>query len=294
MVLRIVFVMALAFTPLESRGAVKFEWPAPASADVHVHIEGKRGTDSWNASSSYTLRTEAKEDEIRVTRSEAAAWAGKGTGAPVDRIVDVVPTIRVSRSGEFLGIDGASVAATRARKILPKDMPEAAVTALTSEVGLAAMQKDFWLMLVQAWVAFDPEEGEVTTLTNRTKVPQLGGGELNLLLEVRRSAAIPCESSDIERRCVEFHLLSRPEKSQIEKLLTGVDIQLRAYDMSQEVRVVTDPTTLLPYKAVFSRSVLMAEKTEGSVPLSEEATRTYTFRWKPSEMKRPVPGAGGN
>ncbi|HET9299247.1 MAG TPA: hypothetical protein VFO11_04835 [Candidatus Polarisedimenticolaceae bacterium] len=276
----------ILLAPSPSLGAVKFAWPSPVTADVKLEIEGERGDVTWKASTSYKLTVESSGDVIRITRGEAVPWTGKGTGAPVDRMIDLVPTIRVSRSGEFLGIEGAEVAAARAKKVLAKEMPEAAIATLTSEAGLTAMQKDFWLMLVEGWTAFDPEEGEVVELTNTITVPQLGGGRLDLLLEVRRSAPKACDASDSSNRCVEFLLASRPDKTQVEKILAGVDIPLRAYDIQQEVHVLTDPTTLLPYRVVFSRSMKAAEKAAGSLPISEEATRTYTFRWTVAEPAR--------
>jgi len=284
----IALVTFISLAAVPTQGAVKFAWPAAATADVQVEIEGERGGTAWKATTSYKLTVESSGDVIRITRGETAPWTGKGVGAVLDRIVDVVPAIRVSRTGEFLGIEGAALATTRAKKVLPRDMPEAAIASLTSEAGLTAMQKDFWMMLVQGWTVLDPEEGEVVTLTNTTKVPQLGGGSLDLLLEARRSAPKSCDGSDNANRCVEFLLVSRPDKAQVEELLAGVDIPLRAYDMQQEAHVLADPNTLLPYRAVLFRSMEMAEKAKGSVVQSEEATRTYTFRWTVADPVAPA------
>jgi hypothetical protein len=59
--------------------------------------------------------------------------------------------------------------------------------------------------------------------------------------------------------------------------------------VQQEAHVLTDPKTLLPCRAVLSRRIHIAEKAEGSAPMSEEATRTYTFHWTLAEPVAPSP-----
>ena len=249
-----------------------------------MHLEGKRGSEPWEQRCTYALFVEGTADELRVLRSEPAPCTGKGA-SPIDRIADLVPIVRVSKAGEFLGIEGVPAAAERVRKLLPKDMPPALVSSLTAEAGMTAMQRDFWLLLVQVWDGFEPQDGKVTTLTNKTKVPQLGGGDLDLHIEMRKTGPVACDGSATAKDCVEFRMVSRPDKAQIEKILGSAGLPIRAYDMSQEVRIVSDPKTLLPRKAVFWRWIEMAERKEGAAPQSEEGTRTYTFRWTLPEPK---------
>lgn len=261
-----------------------FAWPVGASAQVQVQVTGKQTlgehSRSWDQKSSYTLTVLASGEELHVVRGPLAAWTGTRTDLnnSVDKIVDLIPVIRVTREGEFLGIDRAGEAVEQVRKVLAKDLPDAAVATMTSEAALRAVEQDFWNLLVDTWITMRPSSAEPTLLTHTTKVPQLGGGDLPLQLEVRRVNDVPCDPSDTARRCVEFRMVSRPDKPTVEKLLAGVDVSMTAFDLSQEMRVVTDPETLLPRKATFWRWAETQERGQTQVQTGE-STRTYTFQW---------------
>jgi hypothetical protein len=247
-------------------------------------------------SAEFTMQVRRDGDRVVVSRNDFSGW--KGTIPPslfggADRFTDMVPTFIVSADGEFLGIEGHETA----RKLMNQsveqsgglDAPSRSVfETVSSEAALRAMASDHWTTLLRLWqeVELDPEA--VYEIRNTTSVPQLGGGELDIVGTVRFVKEAPCGSAPGEqRRCAHFHGESSADKAQVVKLIQALvkgagagNPVINDWDQRIKVDIVVDKATMLPQQLTLTRSHALGVSVQGrSERGSEETTKTYTFTW---------------
>ncbi|WP_043431343.1 hypothetical protein [Cystobacter fuscus] len=278
---------------------LRFAWPEGLKAQVEVHIQGEREaggrTQRHDARATFTLSTQLQGEELQVKREAFSGW--KGTlpakmGSPADRLVDRIPLVRVSRQGEFLGIEGAA----EAREAFASEVKLKSLDPLsrrvfdmtTTDEALRAIALDFWNMSVGAWPRLGLTPGTSRELRSPTSVPQLGGGTLDMVATFRWVGPSACTPDEKEPRCVELVLESSPDREQAKKLLqqaltaqSGKGPVTEALETSQEVRAVVEPATLLPHRLTLRRSTQMRMRTpQGKSESGREQTeRSYVFHY---------------
>ena len=280
---------------------LKFAWPDGASAKVQARSEGRRvepGKEvAWNMSSDFTMQVRRAGDRVVVTRADFSGWKGTfppSFGGGAERFTDMVPTFIVSADGEFLGIEGQETA----RKLMNQsveqsgglDAPSRNVFAIiTSDASLRAMASDHWSTLIHMWedVELDPEASY--ELRNTTTVPQLGGGELDIVGTVRFVKETPCGSDRGEqRRCAHFTAESSADKAQVLKLVQALMQRAGAgspvitgWEQRLKADIVVDKATMLPQQLTLTRFHAMEISEQGRTGRgSDESTKAYTFTWR--------------
>ena len=279
---------------------LRFAWPDGASAKVQARSEGRRvmmGKElTWNMSSDFTMQIRRDGDRLVVSRKDFSGWKGTfppSFGGGADRYIDMVPTFIVSADGAFVEIEGHETA----RKLMNQSVEQSGgldaasrkvFEIMSSDSALRAMASDYWSTLIPLWqdVELDPEAAY--EFRNATRVPQLGGGELDIVGTVRFVKEAPCGSAPgAERRCVHFRGDSSADKAQVVKLVqalmkgaTGGNPVITDWDQGIKVDIVVDKATMLPQQLTISRSHTLAVTTQGRTERgSEEITKAYTFTW---------------
>ncbi|HEX6183844.1 MAG TPA: hypothetical protein VFZ44_08045 [Pyrinomonadaceae bacterium] len=279
---------------------LKFAWPDGASAKVRARSEGRRagmGKEiTWDMSSDFTMQVRRDGDRVVVSRNDFPGWKGTfppSFGGGADRFIDMIPTFIVSADGAFIGIEGHETA----RKLMSQsveqsgglDAPSRKVfETISSDAALRAMAADHWTTLIRLWqeVELDPEA--VYEFRNATSVPQLGGGELEIVGTVRFVKEAPCASAPGEqRRCAHFRGESSADKAQVVKLIQSLmkgtvagNPVITDWDQRIDVDIVVDKATMLPQQLTVTRAHALGVSAQGrSQRGSEEMTKTYTFTW---------------
>jgi hypothetical protein len=279
---------------------LKFAWPDGASAKVHVRSEGRRtemGKEVvWSMSSDFTMQVRRAGDRVIVSRNDFSGWKGTfppSFGGGAERYADMVPTFIVSADGEFLGIEGYETA----RKLMNQSVEQSgglntvsrnAFETMMSDAALRAMASDYWSTLIPIWEDVELDPKARYEFRSVTAVPQLGGGELEIIGKVGFVKETPCTSdSGDQRRCAHFRAESEADKAQVIKLVqslvkrAGADIgAITGWEQRSKVDIVVDKTTMLPQQLTLSRFQSLEASVQGRTEsASEERTKTYTFNW---------------
>lgn len=287
---------ALADSPAPTR--LHFAWPDGMRAQVELHLTGERRTTGapqrHDARTTFTLSTEKKDGELWVKREALGAW--KGTlpdklGSPADRLVDRIPVTRVSPEGTFLGIEGTD----ETREAFGREVKRSSLDpahrkifeTMTSDAALRGVAVDFWNMSVGLWTQLELGPGDTHEMRNRTAVPQLGGGSLDMVLTARWVGPAAC-ADEKTPRCVELELTSAPDPEQVGQLVGkalasagGKGLVVEAFAVTQELRAVVEADTLRPHRLTLRRSNTMRIRAPGGrvESGSERAERAYVFRY---------------
>ena len=284
----------------ETADRLKFGWPENLQARVEVRIRGTRHVPGepkheWDVSATYDLVTESVGDRVLIHRRNFDGWHGSMPSTVTwigEQIVDRVPTLIVSRQGEFLGIEGVE-AARRAiwdsAKVfggVPQGQ-EPLLEAATTAEGLTAMSKEFWTLAVQNWLVMALKEGESRRLKSRASVPQLGGGTLDFDVEIENRGMRMCPVEGCGVPCLEFILRSQPNREQVERALSKWSGPFRFRSLKQDAKVIIllDPWTMLPHhidKLRDARQEIVADERGASLLGGEVCQRLYSFHYKQS------------
>jgi hypothetical protein len=120
-------------------------------------------------------------------------------------------------------------------------------------------------------------------------VPQLGGGEVDILGEAVSTAIVPCARGGLQRQCAVLRLTTVPDRQQVTSILERLlryrperDPKMVVWDQRFEATIVTEVDTLLPHRVTVSRRAEMQLVPPGSdqrVTGSEHSTKDYSFRY---------------
>lgn len=279
---------------------VKFAWPDGASAKVHVRSVGRRVSNgkprTWDMSSDFTMALKLVNGRIVVSRSIVSDWKGTlppSFGGGAERFAHMVPTVVVTESGQFVGIEGHETA----RKLMANSVEQSgglpplertAFQTVTSNASLEAIVRDQWSYLVVLWQDVELDAGVSYELRNVTPVPQLGGGELEIKGAVGFIKETPCESPLNDRRCVHFHAETAASQEQVRKLIQALLLKadprfppITAFEQQFKLDIVVEKTTMLPQYLKVTRihNLTVKEQNSSSDSGSEEYSTTFTFAW---------------
>lgn len=288
----------LAATAKES--SLTFNWKPGLRGKTQVLVKGYRtvsteGKTAWDFNASYDMQVKQRGDNLLIERTNFSGWKGKMPPqmiAGVDRLVDLIPTFVVSRTGNFLNIEGAETAKSRFISIRRSPGGLSAtnqplIDAVTSPQGLKSIAQDYWAGVVESWQGSAPPVGKTNKLRNTTSVPQLGGGTLDVIVEFKNLGVVACNNSDTAKKCLQLVIQSQPDRQQVQQIINRLVPAMKAsgttisrYDSLNEIKLITEPETLLPYRVTFKRKIDLDLRVQNRVVnSSEENTRTYIYRY---------------
>jgi len=224
-----------------------------ASATLKRHI-GADG-DGWSVSHAHNL-----------TRYEPGVWPTM-QGPQTPRAVfppALLPgaDFKVSATGEFEGVtnytnalavrlvdrtdellSATAPAGDRARNLLSAALE---VTADTFSPGmLEAAAAENYQLETAMWIGATLEQGVWYEISAPLSLPGMQRTVVQYRVEFAFTRMVPCTAGAAAPTCVEMVIHAAPDEEALDQVIA--DKSFAAYIASTEVRIVTDPATLLPY-----------------------------------------------
>jgi hypothetical protein len=154
--------------------------------------------------------------------------------------------------------------------------------------GFSAITQDYWSVLAQVWRGRSASAAKVE-LRNRASIPQLGGNAIDLKIELTNFGPIACNAQDNKNSCVSLEIRSEADPEQVATVLRklldiNVDVRPTRFTQVQFMRLVAQPSTLIPYRLTITRKLEfeMTRKNE-TTKGTEENERVYTFTYGPKK-----------
>lgn len=149
------------------------------------------------------------------------------------------------------GIIKAGAPAGAVGRSAMNDALDAAANALSPGMLEAATTETYQLETAM-WIGATLEQGVWYRLSAPLALPGLSGIVLQQRVEFAFTRTVPCAAGQAAPRCVEIVMRATPDEQAVRGLLADIDSPLpgsrfRDYQASILVRIVVDPTTLLPY-----------------------------------------------
>lgn len=296
----LIVLLATGLCVAEEPVGLRFAWPDGATASVQVTSEGQRrasiGDLDWKMSCEYQLRVKHADDRVIMSRDGFTGWRGAvppSAAGGAGRFVEMIPTLVVASDGSFLGIEGQDEARRRmvhaveasgnidpAMKVL--------VDGFSSDDGMRAMASDHWALLAELWIDTEVDPEASYEFRGSGPVPQLGGGELEMLGTLRVIEETNCPPPHEAKRCVRLHAESAPNKEHVHRLLEALMTRVgaegprvTAFDQSSVSEILLEKATMLPHRLTLRRSSKIDFEGSGEKASGTEATETtYAFNWK--------------
>jgi hypothetical protein len=271
--------------------------PARTSLSRFEQLAIREG-DGWRI----TVRDVALEGDLPVP--PGADVASADFVAATEAIVQVV-----TAEGELARIEGTGAV----RALLAKTLEAAKVPkeqqARALELGEGAMRaesQETWNLAVGFWIGADLELGERYGLENEAEIPLLPGTTARYQVEFGVARKVPCAAGEKALRCVEIGLRSVPDPEVLPRVTTALLSRLAGPEpkipegaieevaIENELTLVTDPATLVPYRLVWTKAVRVTAQDEGgqAKTLEQLDRREYEYRYavakKPAPTKKPV------
>ncbi|HST61953.1 MAG TPA: hypothetical protein VLK84_24850, partial [Longimicrobium sp.] len=298
----------------EGRGEtipLRFGWEPGMRAEIDfeqvrlLRIGSER--DSVRLAATYRMDVSAHEAGLAVEYSDLR-WTAlppprPGTGRFYEALVRVAlgarPPSVVSRTGEFLRVEGAEqVAAQTGQALQPllagvraslRESAQAIIAAGLQPGALRGAADAEWNRIVGMWAGQELVIGLPYTSEISSELPVLEGVAIPIHLKMRVVERIRCTPEDAEQRCVEMEVTSAPDQGAMTQAFTDFlartglpDEQVQAmfaqFNIQSSYRLHTDPRTLRPY---YLQGVSTTTADPGAEESSQVETRTFRFRYPP-------------
>ncbi|HEX2165620.1 MAG TPA: hypothetical protein VHG09_00160 [Longimicrobiales bacterium] len=285
---------------------LRFAWTAGTDAQIEttrLHVQSSGTTDSTSGSAQYRMHVASHPEGLIVSFDEFVFPPPDDTtdvaqlNSLASQAAAMVPKVVVDTAGQFVRIE--DVASVRARlDTLMTEMlePEEAAAAretlatIVTEDALAGIAAQEWNVIVGQWAGQDLVVGTEYAFEEQASLPMMPGAVVTMISTLSIARRTSCGESDRGDDCVEIRLVSRPDPEEVAQLLTefteqllatpGLGIAFESFEMTNEVVLVTEPSTLRPHHVRTSKStkgVVSAEGERGEVSRSEVRTFRYTY-----------------
>jgi hypothetical protein len=284
----------IASLPTEAQDSVSlsFAWPAPIHARVAATLQRKSHWVEMNLDKTETLsgtfetnvdRSPDGQIHVRFGKPELAVATGKAGKATLT-IMELIPllplafgpTIAISRDATVFRVEDPadfrsalvalvenSITDEKIREFIPR-----MVAGHASDEQLDGISKMRWGGIVGLWNGRTLRQGEVTHWAERLTVATAGEPTLVYQYQAEFVGRVACSAGESAMPCVELHLIAEvaaPDRQayaeQVQRSAKG-GVRFEYPEMRVEVRLVTDPDTLLPHR--------FHESTRGGMKMIEE------------------------
>jgi hypothetical protein len=292
--------------PLDAPGAergpdlvsFRFEWPAPLEAQVtYRRTRVRTGAKPVVFVARYASRV-ARDEGAFLVRTAGTRWDGDlpFPRALADAALRASEKVvqRVGETGEFAGLEGADAMRPVLAELLsdaklpPDDVERAVAVALA---GLRGEAEELWNLAVGFWIGADLELAAPYVKRTEAELPLVPGVRAASAVEFQVRRRVPCAANERSRapRCVEVTLRATPDPAAVERAARLVGARLLGPDAPPETELaelalesglllVTDPTTLLPRRLVWTKAIRAGGGEKGpAVELVDRAEYDYRY-----------------
>jgi hypothetical protein len=289
-----------------------FRWPATTRAHVDArryrerHTGDKHDTSDVRLSYRMTANRSGEEYVIRFDDFRVAGAAGAMSRTPemaafMERLGALVPSYRVSTSGEFRNLESPgtirafldSVWATLTSKDgPPPPQLKQFMSTVTSDAVLAASAAQEWNALVGTWIGAELEVGEVYGTEGEEPVPMFQNASVKFAYEFSALRRLSCDSvaAPKARDCIELQMVSKPDSAAMRQLLdrfmgsllpdAAKGVSFADFNVENVITLVARPESLLPVYLTVSKEItgtVRAEGTEQKMYQLDVRTQKYIY-----------------
>ena len=224
---------------------------ASATLKRHIGVDG----DGWSVSHAHNL-----------TRYEPGVWPTVQAPQTVQAVFPpaLLPAadFKVSATGEFEGVTNytnalaarlvdrteeliraAAPTGDRASSLTAAALEDAAYTFSPGMLEAAAAEN--YQLETAMWIGATLEQGVWYEVSAPLSLPGMPRTVVQHRVEFAFTRMVPCNAAAAAQTCVELVIHAAPDDEALNQVIA--DKSLAAYIASTEVRIVTDPATLLPY-----------------------------------------------
>jgi hypothetical protein len=292
----------------QRRAVLKFGWhPSDARITLESHreylVNGQIAAS--RASATFERRVAADGDggwsvshAHRLTQYEPGVWPTTQGLQPPQLVFRPAAApaadFKVSATGEFKGVTdytngfaarlvarteelirAAAPPGDRARRLTSAALEAAAVS--FSPGMLEAATAESYQLETAMWIGATLDQGVWYEISAPLSLPGTPQTVVEHRIEFAFTRTVPCTAAAATPTCVELVMRATPDKEALDQVTA--DASLTAYSTSIQARIVTDPTTLLPY-AREARVYWYAASSDGgrdSVLQSEHLVSTTSY-----------------
>ena len=286
--------------------SLRFGWTAGLEARIETtrfqeQVSGS--ADTMSGSARYRMRVEPHGRGLLISYDDFEFPASADTteaaqrSALAEQAATMVPKVVVDSAGAFVGIE--DVEAVRQRldslmvRMLEPDEAAAAremLTKLVTEEALAGLAAQEWSAIVGRWAGADLELGREYEFEEEAALPLMPGTSVPMLATFAVERRTSCRDGGSDEDCVEIRLAARADPAAVQQILAqfaerllatpGLGIAFESFEMTNELMLITEPSTLRPQRLRLSRGmtgIFTADGQRGEVSQSEQRTYQYTY-----------------
>lgn len=275
-----------------------FAWPAPGVVRVDAKMAKKGNTSTarysvaLNATGENDYSLEFRDFEfISLNGKDAQDPKIAAQLGPVSALTASLPSMLISRDGNYLGTFGIEQTMERLMGLMPKKFDESTRRRMgeylrSPQVQAMMQQKsgEVWNAWVGAWNGLDLEAGQKL----RGRVPvKLMNRDLEQSVLVEHLGPISGEGAALCPQCVRLRLTTIVEGPEVLQVVSGMLRELGSRDPSElqfvsarsmnVTEAVTDPGTLMPRFVVSNTEVTLRDAAEQT--RSQHDRKEYHFDW---------------
>lgn len=286
--------------------SLRFGWTAGLEARIETtrfqeQISGS--ADTVSGSANYSMRVHPHERGLLISYDDFEFPAAADTteaaqrSAMAEQAATMVPKVVVDSAGTFVGVQDAESVRQRLDSLMVRmlDPEEAAaaremLTHLVTEEALAGLAAQEWNAVVGRWAGADLVVGREYEFEEEAALPLIPGTIVPMLASFAVERRISCAAGGTDEDCVEIRLTSRADPDAVQQILgdfaerllatPGLGIAFEGFEMTNELVLTTEPSTLRPHRLWLSKSmkgVFTADGDRGEVSQSEQRTYQYTY-----------------
>jgi hypothetical protein len=277
---------------------LEFAWPARTTARVEArkYRERKIGAkdDTTDVALTYRMTAVRAGEEYVVSFDDFRLPDGAPPSAQaevttlVDRVGALLPTYRVSATGEFTRLESTDAIRALVDSLIgrvesekgpippqAKQVVANVRNTMLSDAVLASAAAQEWNALVGTWAGAELEVGEVYGTEGEEPIPIFQGAAIKFQYEFAAIRRMSCDSiaAPSARDCVELQMVSTPDSAAmrqfLERLMTTLmsdaakGVAFTEFNVENVITLVARPETLLPISLVVTKEVTGAVRTEG-------------------------------
>lgn len=308
--------MIPATTPPPATNTVqlRFAWPAglkgTATYQSTERVNNGTGEKNKTVSGTSTFTVKAVGEDLIIHQQSPSVTVQSSVpeqAATMQKLYEALGKVPlafvVGRDGSYRRLDGLQEMRTAILTELEKSFAETLqqvpaadrqrvlgiVAGALSAEQLEALFVAQWNREVAQWIDADLEQGEWYELETSSKVPMFNNAEIPLTARFRYGGRTPCNAADKKLSCVTLEMQSvadpeivRQEVGDFVTKLAGTSLPITFDDMQCEtyLRIVTEPSTLLPYEVIFTEEssvILSVDGQSQETSKSEESVYRYTY-----------------
>lgn len=260
-----------------------FAWPEGLTAQVTYSTSRLRtGDDAESGESRYRMVVKGEGDVLKVVSQDVELPPEEQKAVAASEPVSI-PTVVVSRRGDFLRIEGAEATLVKVEKVLEQQgqaAPQREQVLTILRDALVEGARETWHVQVAGWRGVTLEQGKPVTRQARLSPSALASVVVPVTETLSYEGAVPCAEGETEKRCVRLTFQARPVESELPgvkaaflarvKALAGgeaPDYTLEELRVEHRTELVTEPGSLIPHHVRTTRHtrvVFLAGKEERS------------------------------